>query len=156
MSLIKWTNTERVLAEEGPVLVEKYKEFSNTSFDVTFQVQGLELTLNLPPYAQFIEEGRGPGKYPPPDAISNWIKVKRIVPREVNGITPTVDQLSYLIGRKIAEEGTEGKHALEKTWAEVVPEFKDRIKQAMLLDVKTEVRSWFNLGPGSRGEMKGI
>lgn len=153
---IKWTNTAAVLQEEGPILVEKYKEFSTTSFDVTFEVNGLQLQLHLPPYAQYIEEGRGPGKFPPPEAISQWITTKSIIPQEQNGITPTTQQLSYLIGRKIAEQGTEGKHALEKTWAEVVPEFQKRIRQAMLQDIKNEVRSWFGLGGSTSGEMHGI
>lgn len=153
---IKWNNTAKVLEEEGPVLVERYKEFANTSFDVTFEVDGLQLRLNLPPYAQYIEEGRRPGKFPPPDAISKWITVKNILPRAEGGIQPTTRQLTYLIGRKIAEQGTVGKKALEKTWAEVVPEFKARLRAAMMADIKAEVRSWFGKGSYSGETMHGV
>ena len=46
--------------------------------------------------------GRGPGKFPPPQTIKDWINQK---PIPVVGIT--VDSLAYLIGRKISLEGTD-------------------------------------------------
>lgn len=46
-------------------------------------------------YLTFLDQGRGPGKFPPPDAMAGWAIRK---PVEIN---------PYLIGRKIAREGTE-------------------------------------------------
>lgn len=42
----------------------------------------------------FLDKGRGPGKFPPPAIIEEWVKTK---PVDIN---------PYLVGRKIAREGT--------------------------------------------------
>ena len=75
-----------------------------------------EIAFLLPPYFPFAEYGRRPGKFPPPDAILKWIQFKRLVPRPGrDGKVPSTNQLVYLISRKIATKGTEGKHLFEKT-----------------------------------------
>lgn len=75
-----------------------------------------ELYFNLPDYWQYAENGRRPGKFPPPDAILKWIQFKRLVPRPGrDGKLPSTNQLVYLISRKIALEGTKGKHIFKKT-----------------------------------------
>ena len=75
-----------------------------------------ELYFNLPDYWWYAENGRRPGKFPPPDAILKWIQFKRLVPRPGrDGKVPSTNQLVYLISRKIALHGTEGKHLFEKT-----------------------------------------
>ena len=75
-----------------------------------------ELYFNLPDYFPFAENGRRPGKFPPPNAILKWVQFKRLVPRPGrDGKVPSTNQLVYLISRKIATKGTEGKHLFEKT-----------------------------------------
>ena len=75
-----------------------------------------ELHFNLPDYQQYAENGRRPGRFPPPDAILKWIQVKRLVPRPGrDGKLPSTNQLVYLISRKIATKGTEGKHLFQQT-----------------------------------------
>jgi hypothetical protein len=53
-------------------------------------------------YILFLIEGRGPGGFPPPGNIEQWIREKGIVPEGI-----TIKQLAYLIGRKIAQLGTD-------------------------------------------------
>lgn len=75
-----------------------------------------ELYFTLPDYFPFAENGRRPGKFPPPDAILKWIQFKRLVPRPGrDGKVPSTNQLVYLISRKIATKGTQGQHLFEKT-----------------------------------------
>ena len=75
-----------------------------------------ELSWLLPDYFPFAENGRRPGKFPPPNAILKWVQFKRLVPRPGrDGKVPSTNQLVYLISRKIATKGTEGKHLFEKT-----------------------------------------
>lgn len=74
-----------------------------------------ELSFLLPDYWYYAENGRRPGKFPPPDKILRWIQFKRIVPSSHSGKIPSTNQLVYLISRKIALKGTEGKHLFEKT-----------------------------------------
>lgn len=54
-------------------------------------------------YAQQLETGRQAGKFPPINAIKQWIEDKNIASR-LNGEI-TVSQLAFLIARKIAREG---------------------------------------------------
>lgn len=72
------------------------------------------ITITLPEYAMYLENGTKP-HFPNLDAIKSWIQVKHIVPRANNGKVPTTNQLAYLIGRKIAKEGTKPTHLIENT-----------------------------------------
>lgn len=46
----------------------------------------------------YLDKGRGPGKFPPVDNIRQWVRQKL-------GLED--DGVAYLVGRKIATEGTE-------------------------------------------------
>lgn len=62
------------------------------------------LAITLLWYGELLEDGgpaRAAGKFPPPQSIENWIKRKNINPKP--GVT--MDQLVYLISRKIALKG---------------------------------------------------
>jgi len=67
----------------------------------------------LPDYWQWAENGRKPGGFPPPNAILKWVQFKRLVPDSRNGKVPDTKQLVYMISRKIALKGTQGKHLLQ-------------------------------------------
>lgn len=78
-----------------------------------------EVLLNIQDYWKYLEYGRLPGRFPNIDAIRKWIQVKPILPTAYNGKMPTLDQLTYLISRKIAEEGIEPKYYLNSTIDEI-------------------------------------
>lgn len=61
-------------------------------------------------YAQYVEEGGKPGRYPAPQEIIDWIKVKRIQPRNPE---MSQEELGFIICRKIALEGTQAKPFME-------------------------------------------
>ena len=91
-------------------------ELYNFKWTTEWKDNLFEVYFDLPLYFPFAENGRRPGKFPPPDAILKWVQFKRIVPRPGrNGKVPSTNQLVYLISRKIATKGTEGKHLFEKT-----------------------------------------
>lgn len=54
----------------------------------------------------FIQQtvGRKPGKFPPIDDILDWIRAKKISPRDAK---TTERQLAFLFARKIAQSGTD-------------------------------------------------
>lgn len=95
----------------------------------------LNVVLNLEDYWQIIENGRRPGKrFPPLDDIRHWIQIKPIMPREDNtGKIPTEDQLTFLIGRKIARDGTEPKPFVSDSVEEML--------QSFYLDIQSELES---------------
>lgn len=99
---------------------------------VEFNGRHLLVYLELEDYWKFVENGRRAGKMPPIDAILNWIKVKPIVPRAINGRIPDTRQLAFLIARKIGREGTEGRYPIEKitkgsTLNSVIEQIKNEI-----------------------------
>lgn len=94
----------------------KQGELYNFKWTTEWKDNLFELYFELPPYFYFAENGRRPGKFPPPDVILKWVQFKRLVPRPGrDGKVPSTNQLVYLISRKIATKGTEGKHLFEKT-----------------------------------------
>ena len=94
----------------------KQGELYNFKWTTEWKDNLFEIAFDLPPYFHFAENGRRPGKFPPPDAILKWVQFKRLVPRPGrDGKVPSTNQLVYLISRKIATKGTEGKHLFEKT-----------------------------------------
>lgn len=95
--------------------------------------------FNLQEYWKWVEEGRSPGKQPPPNAIERWIEVKHVVPNPVNNRIPSTKQLVYLIGRKIGREGYEGKHPLKNAMeSDVATTIINEIKQVLINKIKDE------------------
>ena len=85
---------------------KQYCQMEGTLFEVIFVLED---------YWWYVENGRRAGKFPPPDAIKKWIRVKPVVPRAFKGKVPTTNQLAYLIGRKIATKGIAPKKQLQQT-----------------------------------------
>ena len=121
-----------ILEQYGNIVIYNYRILSYQGDSVasgrlvnslgSFVVSGegtYELYLRLEDYWKYVEYGRGPGKFPPLEKIKEWIDVKPVIPTVYNGKLPTVDQLAYLIGRKIATEGIQPKNYLQNTLDEL-------------------------------------
>ncbi len=67
------------------------------------KVQGLTAQLWGEDYAQQLETGRRAGRFPPINAIEQWIKDKGIANRIEGQIS--ISSLAFLIARKIAQSG---------------------------------------------------
>lgn len=146
--LIEWTETYRVLEEFAIRFRNTYQDklikgdkvatgnlLNSVEYVIEKDDRSISVSLQLEDYYKYVEEGRKPGKFPPVDKILDWIKVKPIVPDERNGVLPTENQLAYLIGRKIAEEGIEGTHYLQQTQEELMTEFETKLSEAIAKDV---------------------
>lgn len=53
-------------------------------------------------YLEFLDTGRGKGKFPPVNKIRNWVKTKLGITEETQ-----LNQVTFLVSRKIAKLGTE-------------------------------------------------
>ena len=82
---IKWTNLERVLNEFADTFIELARENlesngSNASHALSDSIEKIidigedsfSVKISLEDYWIYLENGRGPGKFPPPPAIRNW------------------------------------------------------------------------------------
>ena len=90
-------------------------KLSNFKTECVMEGSLFEVIFTLQDYWKYVENGRRPGKFPPVDAIKNWIQIKPVVPRAINGKVPSTDQLAYLIGRKIAIKGIAPKKLLKES-----------------------------------------
>lgn len=95
-----------------------------------------KVSISLADYWKYVENGRGPGKFPPPDKIRSWIEIKPVqIQPGMNGKTPSVEQLTFLISRKIAEEGTEAQPFFQPAVDDALARFEERISEAITQDV---------------------
>lgn len=91
-------------------------QLANFSFDIEYDGRYFDIIFELEDYWKYLENGRKAGKMPPIDAILQWIRVKPIVPRAVQGRVPDSRQLAFLIARKIGREGTPATHLMKDTF----------------------------------------
>lgn len=90
------------------------------------------VTIHLEDYWYYVENGRGPGRFPPIDKILEWIRVKPVIPySDSRGRLPTEEQLAFLIARKIANEGTEPKRVLAETITELNSIYLPKLQRAL-------------------------
>lgn len=101
------------------------------------------LTFNLPEEWAFVEAGRRPGSFPPPEAIKEWIRVKPLVPKaDRKGRVPSIDSMAYLIGRKIHDEGISARPILSTTLQDkykLIDQFTTAVAEAYGRDIQAEL-----------------
>lgn len=109
-----------------------------------------EVGIYLADYWYYVNNGRGPtrnsGNGSLLEKIKEWIKVKRIVPhvgviktgkQAGKQYLPTINQLAYLITRKIHREGYKGTHFFDEAKADSIAYFQESIDYAIKEDVET-------------------
>ena len=121
---------KRKLTDKG--INASYKLLNSVETVVRRNDDEFIVTINLEDYWIYVENGRGPGKFPPIDKILEWIMVKPVIPySDSRGRLPTEEQLAFLIARKIAEQGTEGRNVLYETVDELNRYYLPLLQQAL-------------------------
>ena len=98
-------------------------------------------------YSQQLETGRKPGRFPPREAIENWIKEKGLASRIEGQIS--VSSLAFLIARKIANEGWDRKRyggvelISEVATPQRMQEIIDKVGQSYIVLITSEVTKTF-------------
>lgn len=154
-TIMKWENLYKVLEEYAIELRNKYQDnlINNdriasgellNGVDYLVQMDNIQISvsLKLADYWKYCEYDTKP-HFPPVDKILDWIKVKPILPDNRFGKLPTPDQLAFLIGRKISEEGTKGSNDLHNAINEVNNDFTARIEEAITKDISVEFDAIF-------------
>lgn len=146
-ALFQPSNLLAILQELAKDIEENYKEhleqhdrvasgdlLRSISTKVVVNGTAYEVWMDLADYWKYVEWDTKP-HWPPPDAIARWIFIKPVIPRpDKNGHIPTPEQLTFLIGRKIAMEGTKGTHDLRDTKNAVIPMYEERLLEALERD----------------------
>lgn len=111
------------------------KLLNSIQTEVTQNNDTYSVILNFEDYFKYVTEGRKAGKMPPVDSILDWIKVKHILPRPINGKLPTEKGLAYLIARKIGREGYEGTNDYETSIEQLNKEYIPKLQEALEKDL---------------------
>lgn len=125
------------LAED--TLIQSVKYIIPDSDGVDYSV-----SISLHPYWRYVEFGRGPGKFPPVSAMTSYVQLKPVLKRPYKGKLPTDNQLAFLIGRKIAREGTEGTYNFEHTCKVMNEKYDGLISEAISQDLNGVVDNVFS------------
>ena len=149
---MKWTNLTNTMEDYRKFLetvtkenTKHYELSNNIKFNLQVNDTLFEIEFQAPSYWKYANYGRGPGKFPPPDKIEDWIIRRKITPYPTrSGKTPTRRQLTYLISRKIAREGFKGSGFLEKSLEEQQDYWEDRIKESISKDIELEIMEWLS------------
>ena len=93
-----------------------------SSIQSRFVALGLGATIGTPlKYGQFVERGRGPGGFPPLDAIISWVRIK------ITRNPKAAKTIAFLIARKIARFGTKEQPFLHPAFNKERPRFVNNI-----------------------------
>ena len=152
----KFPRTEALLNSFGNTLISRYRDkikeyaagklYKTINFEITKGSSNYIVTINLEEYWKNISYGRKPGsRMPPVEAIENWIKIRKIIPRPLilhnkKSIIPTVKQLAFIIARSIAKKGIQAKPLMRKTIAETVETFKEKLIITLKEDIFSEIK----------------
>ncbi len=99
-----------------------------------------KVEIEIQTYWDYVENGRSPGKFPPISKIKEWIQVKPVHPYpDARGKLPTIDQLTFLISRKIANEGIEPHPFFKPAKEDAIRYFEQAIELAIDEDVEAYV-----------------
>lgn len=126
-------------------MVKKYDELgfrasgqwaASLENDVTEKDGNYKATIQGANYTYWMEHGRKSGKFPPINAIRQWIDDKGIVAKGISR-----NSLAFLIARKIANEGTKIRPGIVSdvfTQARV-DQLVEKLRPLFVDDVKSDV-----------------
>ena len=102
------------------------------------QIDGntIKLGFTLPAEWKYVENGAS-AHWPPPKALEDWAEQKPVHFTLPDGREMSNKQIAFLVGRKIAESGIEGKHLLEE--AIIRTDFYNRMKSIVLEEMNAHV-----------------
>lgn len=117
-----------------------YKLNQSLKYELRVDGREYELGINMEEYWKWVNDGRKAGRMPPLKNIRDWILIKPVTPmRNKNGKLPTVNQLAWLIARKIGEKGTEGTNFFEDTMEALYNQMEKDVERAIQDDVDENV-----------------
>jgi hypothetical protein len=118
--------------------LKAFGEFEAGTFAVATET-GME--ISAPFHARMMEQGRKPGKFPPPDEILRWVRLGKIQKRS----NISDESLAYLIGRKISREGIKvpTKYNIGRVISSVltdgrIEQLEDEIFEQLRLNIQRE------------------
>jgi hypothetical protein len=131
---------QRTVALHGPRLAQEEVDRSvpppvdRGTYRRSFEAHDLPdgaVFLNTSSHGEIVERGRRPGKWPPREAIERWVRRKfRVSLGRGRKADAQVRSIAFLVARKIARKGIEGKHVLLRAERRLTPIVRDAVRAA--------------------------
>ena len=146
---LTFTNLQAVLEKYGEEVRNLYQDnliradkiatgalLNSVEFSVEQYGRRFDVVLTLADYWKWVEDGRKPGKMPPPSAILKWVLAKPVIPKpNENGRIPTPQSLSWAIAKSIEKKGISPTPALKQASDATFAEMEQAIADAFAKDV---------------------
>ena len=148
-SALTFTNLQAVLEKYGEEVRNLYQDnliradkiatgtlLNSVEFSVEQYGRRFDVVLTIADYWRWVEDGRKPGKMPPPSAILKWVLAKPVIPKpNDNGRIPTPQSLSWAIAKSIEKKGILPTPALKRASEDTFARMQKDIADAFAKDV---------------------
>jgi hypothetical protein len=89
---------------------------------------------------KFVESGRRPGRFPPPQAIANWAKIKGIPRfRDKKGRYISNDSRTFLLSRSIAKKGIRPFPFFTDALEQATQQLYNTLEDALVQDIEDSI-----------------
>lgn len=150
-------NTLKSVQQLTEILIDLYRQeltagrinssgnlYNSIRSQVVSNNQEITGDLILNDYWEYLEYGRKAGRFPNIQSIKEWIKQKPVIPSGKSGKLPTTDQLAFLISRKIATKGIQGKYLLERAIETLENKYLNILEDSVTKDIEKQVDNQLN------------
>jgi len=105
---------------------------------------GMTLGITMNKTGDYVQRGRKPGKGIPLESMRNWVKMKRIQPRDLSTgkfkSKATAEGMRFAMNRKIKHFGIEPFPFVTMARTEILPSFNKALTKAMAQDIKNRFK----------------
>jgi len=89
-------------------------------------------------YGINVNEGRNPGKFPPPNKIDAWVRENSSKLKLKDTKSSTIRQVGYLIGKSISQYGIRPYRFIDIVFDKIGPAMTKEIEDAYMKDLELE------------------
>ena len=138
---LEWAQQVVLLAKSN--LVRGKKIAAGTLYNsVSYEVDRAtgEIQFFYADEGKFVESGRRPGKFPPPQAIAKWAKIKGIPQfRDKKGRYISNDSRTFLLSRSIAKKGIRPFPFFTDALEQATQQLYNNLEDALVQDIENSI-----------------
>lgn len=135
---LEWANQVVLLAKANLVRGRKIATgtlYNSVSYEVNRSTG--EIDFYYDDEGNFVESGRKPGKFPPPQAIAKWAKIKGIPQfRDKKGRYISNDSRAFLLSRAIAKKGIRPFPFFTDALDQATQQLYNNLEDALVKDIE--------------------
>lgn len=114
-------------------------------YDVVETIDGFFLNILSSDYLKYVDEGRKPGKMPPPSKFIKWINAKGIKFKNKKGKIISKESTAFVIARSIGKKGIKPTNIIRKTIDSVYSSKIELLERAAIEDIYVLIDKLLNI-----------